>query len=275
MTVFAFAEAKNRGITVDSAAYSETVAWTKERLTGLSNPRDTRPGFSMVSTPALYLGLMASGLPEQDALSADDLRQIGAHLRNHQESDGSWSWATAPAQNRPPPVFESDEVATLLGWLALRLTKANQGGPGELQPLRDRAAAWLAKEHPNHSTQSTALRLLYAIRDGKKGKEAKELISAFFRLQNKDGGWSQVSGLPSDGYATGEALYVLSFAGVKPDRAEIKRAVEFLVSSQKEDGSWPMTPRCHPGAKPMSNPTPIVHSGTAWATIGLLRVLPQ
>jgi hypothetical protein len=32
-----------------------------------------------------------------------------------------------------------------------------------------------------------------------------------------------------------------------------------------------MTPRAHKGAKPMSNAAPIVHLGSAWATLALMR----
>jgi squalene cyclase len=93
--------------------------------------------------------------------------------------------------------------------------------------------------------------------------------------QNKVGGWGQDKDLPSDAYATGQALYFLSLAGVKHSRAEIQRAVAFLLANQKEDGSWPMTSRAHPGEKPFTNPVPITYFGSAWATLGLLRSVPK
>jgi squalene-hopene/tetraprenyl-beta-curcumene cyclase len=100
-------------------------------------------------------------------------------------------------------------------------------------------------------------------------------IKRLLELQNKDGGWGQERGLPSDAYATGQALYFLSLAGVARDRPEIRRAVAFLVARQEEDGSWPMTSRAHPGAKPMTNPVPITYFGSAWATLGLMRSVPK
>lgn len=51
----------------------------------------------------------------------------------------------------------------------------------------------------------------------------------------------------------------------------MERGVAFLVGSQKEDGSWPMTSRAHPGAKPFTNPVPITYFGSTWATLGLMR----
>ena len=49
----------------------------------------------------------------------------------------------------------------------------------------------------------------------------------------------------------------------------------FLVATQKADGSWPMTSRAQPGAKPFKNPVPITYFGSAWATLGLLRSTPK
>src|SRR5262249_2598104 len=100
-------------------------------------------------------------------------------------------------------------------------------------------------------------------------------IDRLLSRQNKDGGWGQDKDLPSDAYATGQVLYFLDLVGAKPDRAEVRRAVSFLVAGQKDDGSWPMTARAHPGEKPMTNPVPITHFGSAWATLGLARCVPK
>lgn len=100
-------------------------------------------------------------------------------------------------------------------------------------------------------------------------------MGAFLRRQNKGGGWGQLKELPSDAYATGQALYVLSLAGVKNDRAEIRGGVAFLVASQKDDGSWPMNRRGHPGVTPGPFTVPIIYFGSAWATLGLMRSVPK
>lgn len=75
--------------------------------------------WSMVNSPALYLATMAQAVPAQDAVTAAELKQIAGHLLRHQEADGSWAGSSSPAKNRPPPFFESDEVATLLAYMAL------------------------------------------------------------------------------------------------------------------------------------------------------------
>ena len=41
--------------------------------------------------------------------------------------------------------------------------------------------------------------------------------------QNADGGWSQANDMASDVWATGQALYALAHAGIKPDDPVIRK----------------------------------------------------
>jgi tRNA A-37 threonylcarbamoyl transferase component Bud32 len=272
MTVWVLCEAKSRGYAVTAEAVADAAQWTSERLKDVEKPRDKRPGWSMVSTPAVYLAVMALAVPKQEAVSAADLKRIAGHLLRHREADGSWAWSLAPAQNRPPPVFESDEVVTLLAYLALGPhVPADPSDSSPARAGRERAAAWLRKHKTSGSTQATAIRLFRDVRAGQSPQEIEAGIARLLSLQKPDGGWGQDRDLPSDAYATGQALYFLSLAGVKPGRAEVQRAVALLVTSQRPDGSWPMTSRAHPGEKPMTNPVPITYFGSAWAALGLLR----
>jgi squalene-hopene/tetraprenyl-beta-curcumene cyclase len=276
MTVWALTEAKSQGYPVPAETLTDGTKWTKERLANIDKPRDPRPGWKMVNTPAVYLAVMAQAVPTQGAISPDELKRIAGHLLRHQETDGSWAWSSAPPANRPPPVFESDEVVTLLADIALGPHVPTD--PSEKSPARDgraRAIAWLEKHKPGASTQARALQLFRDVRACRPPGELEPGIKRLLELQNKDGGWAQERGLPSDAYATGQALYFLRLAGVARDRQEIRRGVAFLVANQKEDGSWPMTSRAHPGAKPMTNPVPITYFGSAWATLGLLRSVPK
>src|SRR5262245_17134052 len=59
MTVWALSEAKSRGYPVTAELSGSMAAWTKERLQELDKPRDTRPGWNMVNTPAVFLAVMA------------------------------------------------------------------------------------------------------------------------------------------------------------------------------------------------------------------------
>jgi hypothetical protein len=272
MSVWALGEARNQSYAVNAETLADLVRWTRERfLPGLEKPRDTRPGYSLVSTPALDLALMSQASPRLDLLSRDELGRVADHVARHQEADGAW--LLPPPQNGPPPVFESREVLTLLAVLALE--PATPGDPAAVRASRDKAAAWLSKAEPTESTQVAALRLFLDLRAGKTAEQLQPGIDRLLKRQGADGGWPQDKGLASDAYATGQALYFLHLAGVKNDRPEVRRGVAFLAARQREDGSWPMTSRAHPGAKPFTNPAPITHIGSAWATLGLLQSVPK
>lgn len=276
MTVWALAEAKSRGYAVAPETFTDVVTWTKERISKIDEPRDTRPGWNMVSTPALYLALMAQCVPAQDAVSADELTRIDGHLVRHQEADGSWAWSLAPPANRMPPLFESDEVATLLADLVLRPhVPADPNEPSAVRDSLNKAADWLAKTPPTDTTQAAAFRLLLKVQAGEAAEALKADIDQFLSRQNADGGWGQLRELPSDAYATGQALYVLNRLGVTNDREPILRGLAFLVATQKEDGSWPMTPRAQPGETRTGNAVPITYLGSAWATLALMRTAPK
>lgn len=276
MTVWALSEAKSQGYDIKPEVFADILSWTKARLENIDKPRDTRPGWSMVNSPALNLAFMAQAIPKQDALSADELKQIAGHLLRHQEADGQWAWSSAPAKNRPPPFFESDEVATVLGRTALRPhLPADPQEKSEIRESYDKATTWLAKTEPTKTTQSLAYLLFQDVAGGKKAEEVQPQIDTLLARQNADGGWGQLKDAASDAYATGQALYFLTIAGVAKDRPEIKRGVEFLVSTQKEDGSWPMIRRGHEGVTPGPFVMPIIYFGSAWGTMGLMRASPK
>lgn len=272
MTVWAQSEAKSRGYDIPAEAFSENVKWTKDRLAKIDEPRDSRPGWSMVNSPALNLAVMAWCVRDQQALSADELRGIGGHLLRHQETDGSWAWSSAPAKNRPPPFFESDEVATLLGYAALfQQLPPEANEKSEIRASRERAAAWLSGIEPTDTTQAAAYRLLVTVQGNESTELRQAQIDGILTSQNQDGGWGQLRDAASDAYATGQVLYVLSLAGVPYDHDAVILGVRFLVSTQNDDGSWPMTRRGHPGVTPGDFKVPIIYFGSAWGTLGLLR----
>ena len=100
------------------------------------------------------------------------------------------------------------------------------------------------------------------------------LVSIVRDRQQPDGGWKQVADEPTDALATGMALATLRHAGVPSDDPAVQRAVAFLQTTQRDDGSWPMTSRPHPENKSRAgNLVPITYAGSAWAVIGLAATL--
>jgi hypothetical protein len=272
MTVWALSEAKAQGFAVGTEVFAEIMAWTKEQMV----PRITAMREKLVSIPAIYLAAMSRNLP---VLSGDELNSFAVHLARHQQEDGSFL-LPQPAASGAPPIWESPETLALWALLAWEPSiLADPEEAAEVRGGREKTVAWLGKAEPTNTAQSTALRLLLDVRTEKPREQLPARVDQLLKLQNADGGWSQAADLASDAYATGQALYALSFAGVKTDRPEIHRAVAYLTTTQETDGSWPMTSRNHPGVETTKNPirwpVPIRYFGSAWAMLGLVRFVPS
>lgn len=273
MTLLAFSEARQQGHAVPDKTLAELATWSRDRFVKKFDPTtDLKPGHNMMPIASVLFSFAArNGLP---GVKVEELAELETNLVKRQDADGAW--LSGPPANAPVPFFESREVMTLWAYLALApFVPGDSKKQSPARTSREKAAAWLAKNGPADTTQSAALRLIVDVCDGKPSVVVQPGIDRLLRRQNKDGGWSQVKELGSDAFATGQALYALSVAGVSHDRPEIGRGVAFLLSTQREDGSWPMTPRTTPERKASRNISPITHLGAAWATIGLVHSLPK
>jgi hypothetical protein len=272
MTVWTLSEAKLRGYTVDAETLADDVKWTKDLFVGqFSKPRDLRWGYNFVSMPGMYLATMSDTVP---VLSRDEVARVAVHLERHQEADGVWQ-VPPPEGNGSPPTFESRETLTLWALLAWE-PRTGSAEAESNRAARQRAVAWLEQAKPADTTQSLALRLRLAVREGESPERLTSRVDQLLQRQNSDGGWSQVSDMRSDAYATGQVLWALSFVPAGNQQEAIRRAISFLVDTQRETGEWPMTARSHPDAK-NEKPRymmPITYFGSAWATLGLVRQVP-
>ena len=189
------------------------------------------------------------------------------------EQTENGSWSTWP-ETRPPIFGNSDESLTALATLAV--LPAAAAGDKEAKAARDKGVKWLAETKTDDDPQSIALRLVLWTRLGHPAKEWEPLVKRIKDRQNADGGWGQTKDMGSDAWATGQALYALAHAGIKPDDAVVSRGQAFLIKTQREDGSWLMTSRpTAPGGKGSTSLIPITGAGSAWAVLGLVRTAGQ
>src|SRR5205807_2092923 len=157
------------------------------------------------------------------------------------------------------------------------------GATGPEAPASQRAAlskaiAWLDAAKLSNIHQDKVMKVLMAVRAARPRTTMQTTIDELLALQRADGGWSQtVPELRSDAFATGQTLYVLSLVGFTAERPEIKRGMDFLVATQKPDGSWPMISRSTPDGSPGSSKllTPITCAASSWAALGLARLAPK
>jgi hypothetical protein len=267
LVVWSMEEARQRGVPVNEPVLAELTRWVAESgdgKTGVPRPEGIPKA---LNTKAVHLAVALGAVAQPDAGARDGLKLLLATVTGDQTENGSWaSWP----DTRPPIFGHSDDTTTALATLAL--VPAAAGGDESAKAARDRGAAWLAATRTDDDPQSIALRLVLWQRLGRPAAEVEPLARRIAERQNADGGWSQAKDMASDAWATGQALYALAHAGRKPDDPAVERGRAFLLKTQRDDGSWPMTSRPIPpsgeGAKSL---IPITAAGSAWAVLGLVR----
>jgi squalene-hopene/tetraprenyl-beta-curcumene cyclase len=271
LVIMSMREAKQHGHAVDEPVLADlmkSVAESGDGKFGLARPA----GAPHAASPkAIYFALALGTDPKPDAAAQAGLKLLLKTVKSEQTENGSWS--TWP-ETRPPIFGKADETLTALATLALLPAAAT--GDDSAKAARDRAVKWLSQTKSDDDPQSVALRLVLWNRLGRPAEEWRPLVKSIKERQNADGGWSQAKGMASDAWATGQALYALANAGVKPDEAVITRGHAFLVKTQRDDGSWPMISRpTTPGGKGSTSLVPITGAGAAWAVLGLVRSSPD
>ena len=106
---------------------------------------------------------------------------------------------------------------------------------------------------------------------------AQELL----KTQRADGGWTQLTNMDSDAYATGTALVALHQAGgVATADPAYRNGLRFLLAKQLDDGSWHVPTRSDPiqtfyeSGYPHGEDQFISIAAAGWATTALALALP-
>lgn len=212
-------------------------------------------------------GMAAHGEKRNDAIAA-----MTAVLAKQQAKEGFWSFSLPRV-----PMQSSFFTFTALSVQSLRNYAPKSA---ETSERINRAKAWL-QNAPAKNSEDRAFKLLGLMWAGATKQERQTAIDAVRADQHADGGWSQMPGMPSDAYATGQALYALRLAGeVSASDSIYKRGVRYLLKTQDEDGSWFVNKRAIPannyfdGGFPHGESQYSSFNGTCWATLALLETMP-
>ena len=270
LIVWAMREAKVRGHVVDEPVLKELTEWMAQSGSGKTGvPRPEGRPKALNYKPVYYaLALQADREPGADVRAG--LKLLLETVKEDQTENGAWlAWP----DTRPPLFGPSDDTATALATLALLPAAATDAAA---KAARDNGVKWLTTTKSDDDPQSVAMRLVLWQRLGRPVEEMQPLVQRITERQNADGGWGQSKEMASDAWATGQALYALSHAGLKPDNPLIARGRDFLVKTQRDDGSWAMTSRpCPPSNAGAKNLIPITGGGSAWGVLGLVRSSSQ
>jgi ankyrin repeat protein len=218
----------------------------------------------------VLMGLAAANYPPDEITDA-----WARYLKNLQQRDGRWR-----VQALRPPLESSDIQGTAAAIRALQIY-APKSKRDEYRKAVQSAARWLEAAQPLTNEDRAFLLLGLHWADGNPQaiqRVARDLLSQ----QRSDGGWAQLSTLPSDAYATGQALVALGESGsVKAASPAYQRGVSFLLNTQMEDGSWFVRTRTLPVQPPFDSDFPhgrnqfISAAATNWATTALALASPS
>src|SRR6516225_3020145 len=226
LVVWATREAKLRGHAVDEPVLAEMTKWLAESGDGKFGLARPASAPQATSPKAVYFTLALGVDPKPDEVSQRGLKLLLKMVAAEQTESGSGS--TWP-KTRPPIFANSDETLTVLATLAV--LPAAAAGDDSAKAVRDKAVRWLAETKTDDDPQSIALRLVLWNRLGRPAKETQPLVKRIKERQNADGGWSQTKDMASDAWATGQALYALSHAGIKSNDPVVTRAHAFLIKT--------------------------------------------
>ncbi len=264
LVVWSMNEAKLHRYAVDEAVLADMTRWLTEAGAGKFNYERPAAAPKALNPKAIYYSLGLNSVPGLNSVQREARSRLLDTVKADQTENGSWS---AWPDTRPPILSHSDETMTALACLAL-LPSANSGD-GTARAAVDKAVKWLKATDSDNDPQSVAFRLVLWTRLGRPQTEWAPLARLIQKRQNRNGGWSQTAGGPSDAWATGQALYALSQSGLSVTDPLIQRGRAFLVKTQRKDGSWPMTSRpTKPGGAGSESLIPIIGGGSAWAVLG-------
>ena len=268
LTAMTIAAARSAGVPVDDQVARTQLAsiasyidvWRERALQSLGIPGDAD------TVSSILIGMAAENHRPDPATDA-----LARYLTSRQSPAGQWR----PTGHRPP--LESSAIQVTAASLRALQVYAPRARRNEYEQAIERAREWL-KQAPAATTQDRAFQLL-GLRWAGEDRETLRRNAArdLLREQRTDGGWGELPSLASDAFATGQALVALKEAGaLAATDPAYQRGVEFLLSTQLEDGSWYLRSRSIPFQPYFESGFPHGHdqwisaAATNWAAMALV-----
>jgi ankyrin repeat protein len=266
-TQIATTAARSAGVRVDEAAAAESLKQVMSQW-GLFQPglleRLDGPAAPDIQMFAAF-GLAAAKQPAE--LVTDTL---AVNIAATQRRDGGWElngFGRAPME-------EGNAARTAM---SLRILQV-YGPPArkaEFAARIDKARRYL-EDSEAKTTDDHVWRLMGLYWSGADSSKLAQAADALRKMQRADGGWAPNRRLPADAYATGTALWALYSSGaLAADDEDYQRGVNYLLTTQFEDGSWYVrsrAPKFQPyfeSGFPFGPDQWISSAATAWATVAL------
>ena len=203
LTAMTLATARRKGLPVDAAIASQSVttiakfieSWRDRSLQNIGIPGDAD------TVSYILLGLAAEHYAPDAATDA-----LAYFLKSKQLADGRWEILA-----HRPPIESSNVEVTAASMRALQVY-APRAQRAAYEAAIARAAAWLTTA-ALANTEDRAFQLFGLHWAGADRQALLAAARALVAEQRADGGWAQIPTLPSDAYATGQALAALAETG--------------------------------------------------------------
>lgn len=272
LPILALTTARTRGFKIDEEHLRTQIQFTSDFLNKNKDKYLKGEGQGgQIDTAGAALWALDNGGRKPDAVTS----AVAEYLLTFQKEEDHYR----PQSKRPP----SEQSHFTSSYVALRGLKVF-GTPEQ----KDRIAArieqvrkWLIATQPTDTEDSVFRLQALHLADAplEEINRAKELLR---KAQREDGGWSQLPDLKSDAYATGSVLVALQqTGGLTTYSEEYQQGLKFLLSIQKEDGSWHVASRSVPFQTYFESGYPhgadqfISIAAAGWATTALALALPD
>jgi hypothetical protein len=272
LPIMALVTARTRGLAIDDAHLQTQLQFTAEFLKrNKERYLEGKGQGGQVDTAGYALWTLANGGWTPDETTAAVAEYF---LRYHADNEHWRSSSRRPPSEQSP--FTSSYVA-LRGLKAFGTTDQRERIEKRFEQVRQ----WLQKTAAV-DTEDRVFKLRALQVSDAPGEVVRAARNELLETQRADGGWSQLENMESDAYATGSALVALHEAGGLPtDDTAYRRGLQFLISSQQDDGSWHVVSRSKPfqtyfeSGYPHGKDQFISIAGAAWATTALALALPE
>jgi prenyltransferase beta subunit len=272
LTAMATGIARQKDIPVTDSLSVSNIASMKYTLALACNPNKITEFLAAnFVIPYILVGLSAEKYP------ADIYTDIAVdYIMSQAKPDGSFLTETFRV-----PLESGDIHLTAMAIRSIQLY-ASAAKKQHVAELVTKARLWLEQAQTDQQ-QELAFQLLGMHWCGSNNDQKNKIAEKLRSMQNPDGGWSQLTTLKSDAYATGQTLYALYVSGMeKTDGAAYQNGLDYLLKTQDEKGAWFVSTRSFPIQPPMTAGFPphnhdefISAAASNWAVMALMNALPD